>query len=78
VIKIAPQGGFLGELAIILPTGEPGIVILAVAGPGGPISGPVRPAPGPGVPALPVNPVAMVPVLTGPARPALVDPLARI
>jgi hypothetical protein len=75
MIQIPPQGGFAGGLAIIPPNGEPGIIIQAADGPGGPAPGPVGPARGPGVPALPVNSVA--PVLA-PIVPAPLDPLAGI
>jgi hypothetical protein len=56
---------------IIPPNREPGLVIQAIAGPGGPASRP-------GVPALPLNLVALVPALIGLALPAPVDPLAGI
>jgi hypothetical protein len=71
VIQILPQGRFLGAIAIVPPNGQPGIVIQAAAGPGGP-------APEPGVPALLVNPVLPVRAPIGPTLPAPVDTLAGI
>jgi hypothetical protein len=79
VIQIPPQRGFAGGIAIIPPNGDPGIVIQVIPGPTGP-------APGRGVPALPVNPNPLVhapialalPAPIVPAPPAPDDPLAGI
>jgi hypothetical protein len=75
VIQILPQGGFAGELAIIPPNGEPGIIIQAVDRPGSPVPGLVGPVPRPGVPTLPVNPVSLI--VPAPIVPAPLDPLAH-
>jgi hypothetical protein len=71
VIQIPPQGEFAGGITIIPLNGDPGIVIKV-------IPGPVGPAPGPGVPVLPVHPNPLVPAPIVPAPPAPNDPLARI
>jgi hypothetical protein len=52
---------------IIPPNGDPGIVIQVIPRPAGP-------APGPGVPVLPVNPNPLVPAPIAPALPAPIVP----